>query len=106
VWFAGERADLAVARRAIQAYVVAARGELIDDRRGNAGLGADTAWIGGVRVERAWKMGGLDSGRIERFLQVHAEINDVQEKLQRPLVLLIAAVRAEGEPWLAVAERQ
>jgi hypothetical protein len=37
-------------------------------------------------------------------LQVHAEIDVVDEELQRPLVLLIAAGRAEHHERLAVLE--
>ena len=42
----------------------------------------------------------LDRRRVERLLQVHAEVDHVQEELQRPLVLLVAAGRAEGQPRL------
>ncbi len=51
-------------------------------------------------------MGRVYGGRVERFLHVHTEIDDVQEELQRPLVLLVAAGRAKGQPRLAVAQCQ
>src|ERR1700674_3695285 len=42
---------------------------------------------------------------VDPLLQVHAVVDVVQEHQQRPLVLLVAARRAEGEIRLAVLER-
>ena len=52
--------------------------------------------IGVARVERAGEVGAVGRRRVQRLLQVHPEVHHVQEELQRPLVLLIPAGRAEG----------
>src|ERR1700755_328573 len=43
---------------------------------------------------------------VDRFLQVHLAVHVAQEKLRRPLILLIAAGRTPGEIRLALAQRQ
>ena len=40
----------------------------------------------------------MEQRRVDRFLQVHAVMHMAQEKDQLPLVLLIAARRAEDHP--------
>src|ERR1700730_7158379 len=57
-------------------------------------------WIKGRR-----EMCGRKSWRLDRLLHVHAEIDQVQKELQRPLILLVTAGRAEGEERIAVAGR-
>ena len=41
--------------------------------------------------------------RVDCFLKIMAGMDVAQEELRDPLVLLIAAGRAAGEIWLAVA---
>ena len=48
----------------------------------------------------------VEGRAVDRLLQVHAVIDMVQEQQQRPLVLLVAAGRAERHIRLAVAERE
>ena len=48
-----------------------------------------------------WKL-----GRVDRLLQVHAVVHVAQEGVQRPLVLQVAARRAERQVRLAAAQRQ
>src|SRR5208282_3162011 len=45
-------------------------------------------------------------GRFDRLLQVHAELDDVEEELERPLILLVAALGAESQVWLSGARRK
>src|SRR3990172_1173140 len=58
-----------------------------------------------VRIEGRRKVRTREFGRLDRLLQVHPEVDDIQEELQRPLVLLVAAGRAKGEIGLARAQR-
>ena len=51
-------------------------------------------------------MVGVELGRVDRLLQVHPEIDVAEERVQRPLLLLVAARSPPGEVGLAVAERQ
>src|ERR1700751_2140330 len=47
------------------------------------------------RVERGGEVAGVEGGRVDRLLQVHAEVHVVEEERQGPLVLLVAAGGAE-----------
>src|SRR5262245_24547290 len=49
---------------------------------------------------------GMPRGGIDRLLQIHFAVNVLEEKLRRPLILLIATGRAPREVWLAVAQRE
>ena len=49
---------------------------------------------------------GVEGRRFDRLLQVHAEMDVAQEHVERPLVLLVAARRAERQIGLAVAQRE
>src|SRR5215469_3683801 len=51
-------------------------------------------------------MVGVEGGSVDGLLQVHAEEHMVQEKGNRPLVLLVAARRAEGKIRCAVSQHQ
>ena len=46
---------------------------------------------------------GVELGRVDRLLQVQPEIDVPDERVQRPLLLLVAAGRAPGEIRLAVS---
>ena len=59
-----------------------------------------------VRVEGRREMARVERGGVHRDLQVHAEIDAVQEELERPLVLLVRARRAERHERPAVLQRQ
>jgi len=48
----------------------------------------------------------MDGGRIQRLLNVHLEVDIVQKKLQRPLILTVAAGCAEDHKRLAVTRHQ
>src|SRR5206468_12057336 len=56
------------------------------------------------RVERLREVVGVEVRRVDRLLGVQAEVDDREEEDERPLVLVVAARRAEGEQ-LAVAAR-
>jgi hypothetical protein len=56
-----------------------------------------------ARIKRAGKVRGLERRRIHGGLQIQAEVHVPQQQLQRPLILLIAARRAERGIGLAVA---
>ena len=92
--------------RAVDAHLVAPRRKFVADLRSDARLDPRATGIGSVGIERAREMCALDRWRVERLLHVHAEVDHVQEELERPLVLLIAAGRAKGQPRLPVAQRQ
>ena len=51
-------------------------------------------------------MSRMDGRRIQGFLNVHTEIHVVEEELQRPLVLTIAAWRAKDHKRLTVSGNQ
>ena len=54
-----------------------------------------------MRVEGVGEVAGVVRGGVDGLLQVHAEMHHVQEELERPLVLAVAAGRAEGDVWEA-----
>src|ERR1041385_8289458 len=95
--------DLAVGPVAGDLDVVAEGGELVADAGGEAALDDEAFWESAVRVERAGEVQGVEGGRVDGGLKVHAEVDDVQEELERPLVLLVAAGGAEGHVRLAAA---
>ena len=50
-------------------------------------------------------MGSGEARRLDRGLQVHAKVDQIEEELERPLILLVPAGRAEGQEWITVAGR-
>ena len=56
-----------------------------------------------TRVERAREVVGVEHRRVDRLLQVQAEHRVGEEELERPLVLLVAARRAERQHGAVVA---
>ena len=72
---------------------------------GEAVLDRHDAGLRGARVERARHVLGVKGRTVDRLPQVHAVMDVVQKHQQRPLVLLVAAWRAEGEIGPAVLER-
>src|SRR5208337_1633470 len=75
--------------------LMATRGECVAHARGDSVLDAQDSGAIVVGRERRGEMQRRKLGRLDRGLQVHSEIDHVQKKLQRPLILLIAAFRAE-----------
>ena len=59
-----------------------------------------------ARVERRDQVVGVPLGRVDRLLQVQPAVDVAQKNVERPLLLLVAARRAVGEPRLAVAEHE
>src|SRR4051812_44319694 len=47
---------------------------------------------------------GVEVGRVDRLLQVETAVDAVEEDVQSPLLLLVAAGRAVREPRLAVTQ--
>src|SRR3989304_8825707 len=78
---------------------------------GNRGFG-DSAfhmhgpWLCAVRMKGSGKMARVEGGSVDRDLQVHVEIDAVQEKLERPLVLLIRPRGAERHERPSLLEHQ
>src|ERR1041384_2493035 len=64
------------------------------------------AWPRVVRAERAAHLVAVDVGRLARLLDVHPELDDVEEELEQVLVLRVAALDRERQVGLAVLERQ
>jgi len=48
----------------------------------------------------------MEFGSVDRLLEVHPEIDVSDERMEHPLLLLVAAWRSPGEVRLAVAEGQ
>src|SRR5437879_5500857 len=62
--------------------------------------------MGVVWCKRTWEVRGVEHGRVDGCLQVLSENGVSEEKLKRPLVLLVAAGCAERKAWFAVAKRE
>src|SRR5438270_3709225 len=84
--------------------LVAARAQVVDLPTCEPALDLDLAWEGIARVERARKVVRVERRRIDRSLKVESEVHVVQEEDERPLILLVAARRSEGEVRIAAAE--
>src|SRR3954463_2318387 len=78
--------------------------QLIEYFLADALLDADMLRIVAVRREEAGEVIGRKFRRLDRLLQRHPERHAIQDELQRPLLLLVAAHRAESHPRLAVPE--
>ena len=85
---------------------VAARRQLAQHRVVETTLHHQLARPRRARPEAARPVLGMKSRRVDRLLDGHAVMHHAQEKDQRPLVLLLAARRAERHPRLAVAQRE
>src|SRR6185437_4903940 len=103
---AGYRADPAQGPGRADGDQVAAAAEVLDDRLADPRLDVQGQGLGLARVERRRHVRGVERGEVDRLLQVHAERQVVEEEQQRPLILLVAAWRAEREVRLAVPQRQ
>src|SRR5438477_12265456 len=58
--------------------------------------------MGLVRIERAREMAAVEHGGVDCLLQVEAEDGMREKEIERPLVLLIPAGRAKGQPRLSL----
>ncbi len=85
---------------------MAAAGEFGARRLREPGFERQQTRLCGARVERTRHMLGVEGRAVDRLLQVHPVMGMVQEHQGRPLVLLVAAGRAEGEIGFAVLERE
>src|SRR5215471_7555542 len=54
-----------------------------------------------MRVEGRGKMGSRKSRRFDCLLHAHSKVDEINEKLQCPLILLIASRSAKGKKWLS-----
>ena len=72
-----------------------------DRLRAGALLDRDVPHARLARVERARERLGVMPGRVDRLLQVQPEVHVREERVERPLVLLVAAGRPEREIRLA-----
>src|SRR5262249_55609096 len=70
----------------------------------DAGLDRDGAEPRLARPERAWEMIDVERRGVDRLLQVHAVVGVMEEQQERPLLLLVAARRAERQVGRAVPE--
>src|SRR5829696_2053872 len=57
-------------------------------------------------AERRSHLVAVDVGRLRGLLRRHAELDDVEEELQKVLVLRVAALYREREEWQPVFQRQ
>lgn len=90
-------------------HPVAAPPQLLDDGRGRAGLDGEAAGPHPARVERAGEAVGVPVRCVDRALEVESPAHgrapgDLQEEVQLPLVLLVAAGRAERQHRNPVAQ--
>src|SRR3954452_11868853 len=79
--------------------------QILDRRLGHAVLDHQHAGTRGARPERDREMFGVPGRRVDRFLEIEIAMDVPQEELRDPLILLVAAGRAPGKVWLAVAQR-
>src|SRR6266550_2495154 len=94
---AGHRADPAQGPGRADVDQVAAAAEFGDHRFADPRLDVQGPGLGLARVERRRHVRGVERREVDRLLQVHAERQVVEEEQQRPLILLVAAWRAERE---------
>src|SRR5262245_15760264 len=102
----GDRADASERPLARHVEVVTASAELLHDVVAEAGLDLHLPWFAVARVEGARKVVGVEARRVDRLLEVQTPIDVVDEEVERPLVLLVAARRPKREVWLTAAERK
>src|SRR5215469_7787914 len=84
------RGHIAQAVIVIDFQAVAATGELVLDRLAEPSLDREVAGIVFPGEEGIDEVIGVEARRVDRCLQIEAEMNMAQEGLQRPLVLAVA----------------
>src|SRR3954452_3608046 len=75
-----------------------------DDLFAEARLELDLTGLAVALIDRAREGGRVGARRGDLLLQVQAAVDMPEEEVERPLVLLVAAGRAEREVWGAAAE--
>src|SRR5262249_23657518 len=98
-----DRADPAEGPTAGDLHVVPALLQAGDRLLADAVLDRDVPGQRLAPVERARGRPGVVLRRLDRLLQVEPEVDVAEKRVQRPLVLLVAAGCAEGEIRLAAA---
>src|SRR5215210_3931824 len=84
--------------------VVAALTQLRDHLVAEPRLDLDLEGLALARVERAREVVRVEARRVDRRLQVEPAVDVLQEGVQRPLILLVAPGRPEGDVWMPAAE--
>src|SRR5439155_13743072 len=105
-WIDADAEDVAGNPVVLEDDRVAARGERVADGLRNAAFDAQSAGDRVVREEARREVRRREARRLDRVLHRHAELDEVQEHLQRPLILLIAALSAENHRRRAVAQHE
>src|SRR5579864_2685019 len=82
---------------------MAALAQAVDRLRAHPVLDGDVPPARLARIERARERLCVMPRRVDRLLQVHPEMDVREERVERPLILLVAARCAEREIRLAVA---
>ena len=85
---------------------MAARLELTEDGLLEPPFYVERQRLVAVVVKRAEHRLGVEPGRFDCLLRVHAELDHVQENLQERLVLAVAPGGGKDQPRFAVLERQ
>ncbi len=101
---AGTAGEAAFRPRFAEPQAMAAARQCRARRLGEARFECHEAGVRGARIERTPHVLGVKGGEIDRLLQVHAVMHVMQEHQLRPLVLVDAARRAEGEIGFPRAE--
>src|SRR5438477_1457676 len=84
--------------------LVATLPELLNHLVTEPRLDLDLPRLAFARIERAREMVRVEVRRVDRLLQVQPAIDVLEEDVQGPLVLVVAAGRAEGEVGVAAAK--
>ena len=103
---ARDRAEAAERPRLDHVDVVAAAAQLLDDLGRDARLDVHPPQLGLAREERARQVIGVERRRVDRLLEVAPEHGVLEEQLQRPLVLLVAARGAERQARAVLVQRE
>ena len=99
------REHVAVAPRRAHLDFVAALGEFRAHAFVDATLQPEQSRRRFVRIERRREMHAGIARGFDRLLQVHLEFHQVEEELQRPLILLVTALGPECNPASVARDR-
>ena len=64
----------------------------------------DQARVGIMRVEGTGEVEAVERGGVDGFLEIHLEVDEVEEELEGPLVLSVAARCAEDHEWFVILQ--
>src|SRR5919204_2381174 len=98
---AGDGGDAAERPRLDDLDVVAALAQVGNYLVAEARLELDLLGLAVARIERAREVVRVEARRVDRRLQVEPAVDVLQENVERPLVLLVAARSAERDVWIA-----